>query len=87
MVVVNFGFVDVEDVVGRTPSIFQVDIDTNSRDLLAEGQAKDDLRTVEVELGGSNRLQLNITTNSGDVILNKTALKQLEIFHKKLSFH
>ncbi|MFS4483409.1 efflux RND transporter permease subunit [Hyunsoonleella sp. 2307UL5-6] len=65
-------------------SIFQVDIDTNSRDLLAEGQAKDDLRTVEVELGGSNRLQLNITTNNGAIILTKDALKKLEIFHKKL---
>ncbi|WP_345167115.1 efflux RND transporter permease subunit [Algibacter aquimarinus] len=65
-------------------SIFQVDIDTNSRDLLAEGQAKDDLRTVEVELGGSNRLQLNISTTNGDVILNKEALKKLEIFHEKL---
>lgn len=65
-------------------SIFQVDIDTNSRDLLAEGQAKDDLRTVEVELGGSNRVQLNITTNNGAIILTKDALKKLEIFHKKL---
>lgn len=65
-------------------SIFQVDIDTNSHDLLAEGQAKDDLRTVEVELGGSNRLQLNITTSNGAIILTKDALKKLEIFHKKL---
>jgi predicted RND superfamily exporter protein len=65
-------------------SIFQVDIDTNSRDLLAEGKAKNDLRTVEVELGGSNRLQLNISTNTGASILNKEALKKLEIFHEKL---
>ncbi len=65
-------------------SIFQVDIDTNSRDLLAEGKAKNDLRTVEVELGGSNRLQLNISTNTGTSILNKEALKKLEIFHEKL---
>ncbi|GGZ75874.1 hypothetical protein GCM10007028_11770 [Algibacter mikhailovii] len=65
-------------------SIFQVDIDTNSRDLLAEGQAKDDLRAVEQELGGSNRLQLNIATSNGKPILNKEALKKIEIFHKKL---
>lgn len=65
-------------------SIFQVDVDTNSRDLLAEGIAKHDLRTVEVELGGSNRLQLDVSTNSGSIILNKETLQKLEIFHKKL---
>ncbi|PQV49518.1 hypothetical protein CLV33_103152 [Jejuia pallidilutea] len=65
-------------------SIFQVDIDTNSRDLLAEGEAKNDLRTVEVELGGSNRLQLNVSTNNGTAILNKEALEKLEVFHNKL---
>jgi predicted RND superfamily exporter protein len=67
-----------------TYSIFQVDIDTNSRDLLAEGKAKQDLRTVEVELGGSNRLQLNISTADGSTILSKEAIKTLEIFHNKL---
>lgn len=65
-------------------SIFQVKIDTNSRDLLAEGKAKQDLRAVEVELGGSNRLQINISTVNGGAILNKDAMKQLEIFHNKL---
>jgi predicted RND superfamily exporter protein len=65
-------------------SIFQVKIDTNSRDLLAEGKAKQDLRTVEVELGGSNRLQLNISTTNGDVILSKDAITKLEAFQNKL---
>ena len=65
-------------------SIFKVDIDTNSRDLLAEGKAKQDLRTVEVELGGSNRLQINISTADKSVILNKDALKRLEVFHNAL---
>lgn len=65
-------------------SIFQVKIDTNSRDLLAEGKAKQDLRKVEVELGGSNRLQVNISTKKGDIILSKDALKRLENFQVKL---
>jgi predicted RND superfamily exporter protein len=65
-------------------SIFQVKIDTNSRDLLAEGKAKQDLRTVEVELGGSNRLQVNISTVNGEAILNKDAMKCLEEFQNKL---
>ncbi|MDG1730402.1 MAG: MMPL family transporter [Algibacter sp.] len=65
-------------------SIFQVNIDTNSRNLLAEGKAKQDLRTVEVELGGSNRLQLNISTKNNEKIVNKEAIKQLENFQNKL---
>ena len=65
-------------------SIFQIKIDTNSRDLLAEGEAKQDLRTVEIELGGSNRLQINISTSDGAIILNKEALKSLEKFQEKL---
>lgn len=67
-----------------TYSIFQIKVDTNSRNLLAEGKAKQDLRMVEVELGGSNRLQINISTANGMVILTKEAIKQLEIFQNKL---
>ena len=65
-------------------SIFNVQIDTNSRDLLAEGKAKQDLRTVEIELGGSNRLQLNIATTNGEKILTKDAMKRLGDFQNKL---
>ncbi|WP_396602518.1 RND family transporter [Algibacter sp. R77976] len=65
-------------------AIFQVKIDTNSRDLLAEGKAKQDLRFVEKELNGSSRLQLNILTNNGEKILNTEALKHLENFQNKL---
>jgi len=65
-------------------AVFQVKIDTNSRDLLAEGKAKQDLRLVEKELKGSSRLQLNILTANGENILNAEALKLLEDFQKKL---
>jgi len=65
-------------------AIFQVKIDTNSRNLLAEGKAKQDLRIVENELNGSSRLQLNILTNNGETILNVEAMKHLENFQKKL---
>lgn len=65
-------------------SIFQVNIDTNSRELLAEGKVKNDLRTIEVELGGSNRLQLNISTVNQNKILDKQAIKQLENFQNRL---
>jgi len=65
-------------------AVIQVKIDTNSLDLLAEGKAKQDLRTVESQLSGSSRLQLNITTLKEETILNKEAINLLENFQKKL---
>lgn len=65
-------------------AVTQVKIDTNSLDLLAEGKAKQDLRTVENELKGSSRLQLNISTKNGAKILSTDAMKYLERFQKKL---
>jgi len=65
-------------------SVFQVKIDTNSQDLLAEGKAKQDLRIVENQLKGSSRMQLNISSVNGEKILNTEAMKQLERFQKKL---
>ncbi|WP_296383477.1 MMPL family transporter [Winogradskyella sp.] len=65
-------------------SIFQVKIDTNSSNLLAEGKAKQDLRLVESQLNGSSRLQLNISVVNGESILNIDAMKRLEDFQNKL---
>jgi len=58
-------------------SIFNVKIDTNSLDLLAEGQAKQDLRFVESKLNSSSRLQMNITSKNG-TMLQRDAMVQLE---------
>ncbi|WP_299115746.1 RND family transporter [uncultured Winogradskyella sp.] len=58
-------------------SIFKVQIDTNSLDLLAEGKAKEDLRYVESKLNSSSRLQLNITAKKG-TMLEREAIVQLE---------
>ena len=65
-------------------AVFQVKIDTNSLDLLAEGKAKQDLRAVESQLSGSSRLQLNITALKEETILNKEAVTLLENFQTKL---
>ncbi|MCT4629368.1 MMPL family transporter [Winogradskyella sp.] len=65
-------------------AVTQVKIDTRSIDLLAEGEAKEDLRIVEEQLKGSSRLQLNVSTISGNAILNREAMKQLEVFQNKL---
>ena len=45
------------------------------------------MRAVEAKLGGSNRLQLNIFTINGSIILNKEAMKCLEKFQKKLELN
>ena len=65
-------------------SVFQVKIDTNSLDLLAEGKAKQDLRIIESQLNGSSRMQLNVSTVNGENILNTETMKQLESFQKKI---
>lgn len=65
-------------------SVTQVKIDTRSLDLLAEGEAKEDLRLVESQLKGSSRLQLNVSTTNGEAIVSKEAMKQLELFQQKL---
>ena len=64
-------------------SVFKVKIDTNSLDLLAAGQAKDELRLVEQELNSSSRLQLNITAKEGSM-LERENLKKLESFQRTL---
>ncbi|GGD17944.1 hypothetical protein GCM10011368_19810 [Hyunsoonleella pacifica] len=65
-------------------SVFNVKIDTDSLDLLAEGKAKQDLRIVEKQLNSSSRLQLDISMADGTSILNKEAMKRLEDFQNKL---
>ena len=65
-------------------AVFQVKIDTNSLDLLAEGKAKQDLKYVESKLQSSSRLQLTISAVSGENMLAKEALRCLENFQDKL---
>lgn len=65
-------------------AVFQVKIDTNSLDLLAEGKAKQDLRIIEGQLNGSSRMQLNISTSNGENMLSVEALTQLENFQNKI---
>ena len=65
-------------------AVFQVKIDTDSGNLLAEGQAKQDQRIVEDVLGASSRIQLHISTRLDNTILNKDAMRYLEEFQSKL---
>lgn len=65
-------------------SVFKVKIDTNSLDLLAEGEAKDELRLVEKELNSSSRLQLNIISKEATMLLPEN-IKKLEQFQQAIS--
>ena len=65
-------------------AVFQIKIDTNSLDLLAEGKAKQDLRYVESKLDASSRLQLDISVHSGVKMISKDAITRLEAFKSKL---
>ena len=65
-------------------SVSQVKIDTDSLDLLAEGQAKSDLRLIEQELQSSSRLQINITAKNGSM-LESGNIKKLESFQTKIN--
>lgn len=65
-------------------AITKIKIDTDSLNLLAEGNAKQDLRLIESKLNGSSRLQINITTTSNNSILTKDFINSLEVFENKL---
>lgn len=65
-------------------SVFNLKIDTDSLNLLAEGKAKQDLRVIESHLGASSRLQINITTTSEDNMFLDDGVASLERFQKQL---
>lgn len=80
-IIIGFTFVLIWGIF----AVFQVKIDTNSLDLLAEGKAKQDLRLVESKLGGSSRLQLDISRVNGQMILDKESIAFIEKFQTKLN--
>lgn len=56
-------------------SIFNIKVDTNSLDLLAEDTPKEDLLVVENSLNSSSRLQLNISSKNGSMITAESIAK------------
>lgn len=68
-------------------SVFNLKIDTDSLNLLAEGKAKQDLRVIESHLGASSRLQINITTISEDGMFLDDGVASLERFQNQLNEH
>jgi hypothetical protein len=67
-------------------AVLKVKIDTNSLDLLAEGQAKEELQLVEQRLGSSSRLQLNITAKQGSM-LEQSNIAKLQAFQRQIETH
>ena len=62
----------------------KIEVNTDSLNLLNNGFAKQNLKTVEAELDGSTRLQINILSKSGASLLNNDMFSKLKLFHQKL---
>ena len=60
-------------------------MNTDSLNLLGEGQAKQDLRVIEGVLGGNARFQLNITKTTGESFLNTKDLNRLNDFQEAIN--
>lgn len=59
-----------------------ISVNTDSKDLLAQGQIKEELSQIEKEIGGSSRLQLNISNNNS--FLEAASLQKLKDFQADL---
>ncbi len=66
-------------------SLFSIEVSTNSLDLLGDGKVKDDLVTIEENLAGSIRLQLNISSTEEGALLTKEVVRKLKKFQEKLA--
>lgn len=62
----------------------QIKIDTNSKDLMSDGQVKDALFQIEEQVGGSSRLQLNITSKTDGNPNAPSVFKSLKNFQEDL---
>ncbi len=67
-----------------TICLFKIEVSTNSLDLLGPGKVKSDLELIEDKLGGSIRLQLNITSSNSEALFTKSNLKKLRKYQEKL---
>lgn len=64
-------------------SIF-VTVDTDSSDLLAQSVTKDELSALEQQLGGSFRMQLDLTSTDAQSVIRQATLKRLSQFTTRL---
>jgi predicted RND superfamily exporter protein len=65
----------------------QIEVSTDSLNLLREGKAKQDLQRIEDALGGNARFQLNIVSKDGSSLLNANNIASLEQFQDSLHKH
>lgn len=68
-------------------SLFFIEVNTDSLHLLGKGKVKTDLRLIEETLGGSARLQLNISSQESQSLLSEKELEKLKLFQEKLVSH
>lgn len=66
-------------------SISKIEVNTDSLNMLGNGEAKQNLKAIEKELDGSTRLQVNVVNTSRESLLNSSTFTKLKQFHKKLN--
>ena len=64
--------------------IFQLEVSTDSLNMLGEGKARNDLELIEEKVKGSARIQLNISKSNGESFLDKESIEMLAAFQEKL---
>jgi predicted RND superfamily exporter protein len=68
-------------------AIPQLEVNTDSLHLLADGKAKENLFAIEEVLGGNARFQINITHRQDSSMLNGATLDSLEAFQSFIEGH
>ncbi|AXT18676.1 RND transporter [Flavobacteriaceae bacterium AU392] len=66
-------------------SISKIEVNTDSLNMLGNGEAKQNLKAIEKELDGSTRLQVNVVNTSRESLLNSSTFTKLKQFHEKLN--
>jgi len=73
--------------VGGIAAAFQLEVNTDSLNLLGNGKAKTDLHAIEAKIGGNARFQINIRKRDGGTLLNREELEKLTTFQQKIEGH
>ncbi len=66
-------------------SIFDIEVNSYSIDLLHDGKAKKDLRAIEKTLKGTLRLSLDIYSADGSSLMNDKTLRLIDKFQQKIT--
>lgn len=73
--------------IGGIFAAFELEVNTDSLNMLGDGKAKTDLHAIEAKIGGNARFQINIRKRDGETLLNQEDLEKLAAFQQKIDEH